>query len=266
MRRAALLLLPLALVLAACGGSGGSKPAASANTGSGQSPQVDASYVNTAIAKSGKTPMHAVVSGTVSASGQRVSMSGSADVDPKSRLGTMHMQMGLAGQQIPLEEVLDGSTVYASSEFFSSFLPSGKKWLKLTVSSASSLGAAGFALTSQPGSVPPLKDVRKVGTATIGGVQTTEYAGSVDETKLSRAEKAALARTHAVFGAVDVWVGADGYVHKVRVVTTSSAGGKKASIVVISTMSNYGEKVHVTVPPASQTLDAAKLDIPGFSA
>ena len=254
MRRAA-LVLAAPLALAACGGSGGSKPK-TAPTISTPSANATAT-VNQAIAKGAKQPLHAAFSGVVTTSGQQIHMSGSGDVDSKTREGTMHIAMGLDGQQIPFDEVLHGETVYASSPFFQSFLPSGKKWLEISLSSASNLGAAGFALTSQPGAVPPLKDVHADG----GG----KYTGRVDVTKLSPAAKAALRSTHVSFGAIDVWVGADGYVHRVRIVSTSSAGGSKARAVLTTTMSKYGESVHVTIPPASETVNANNLSIPGFS-
>jgi hypothetical protein len=210
--------------------------------------------------------VHAVVSGLVTASGQQIRMSGSGDVDPKSQTGTIHVSIGLGGQQVPLDEVLDGKTVYVSSSFFSSFLPSGKKWLKLDVASASNtFGPAAFALTEKPGALPPLQDVHQVGTATVDGVQTTKYSAKVDRSKLSPAQKSALKSSHVTFGAIEVWVGSDGYVHRARIETSAQAGGQKANIAVTSTMSNYGESVQVTVPPAGQTVDASKVGIPGFS-
>lgn len=252
MRRLALLALPL--VLAACGGS---SPKGRIVIHAVTTPSESATAtVNHAIAKTAKQPVHASFSGLVTTSGQKVDMTGTGDVDPNARHGTMHVQMGLGGAQIPLDEVLDGSTAYVSSTFFDSFLPSGKKWLKVSLSSASNLGAAGFALTSQPGAVPPLKNVRKVG--------ATEYTGEVDQTKLSPSEKDALKGAHVKFGKVFVWVGGDGYVHRVRV-ETSSSGREKAKIVFTTTMSNYGENVHVTVPPAAQTVNANAAGIPGFS-
>ncbi len=252
MRRGLLLALPL--LIAACGGSG-SKPHSSVSVVT-TTPKSATATVNEAIAKTAKQPVHASFSGLVTMSGRKVDMGGTGDVDPGSRRGTMHVQIGLGGQQIPLDEVLDGSTTYVSSAFFNSFLPSGKKWLKVSLSSASNLGAAGFALTSQPGAVPPLKDVRKVG--------PTEYSGRVDEAKLPQAQKDALKGAHVEFGQVFVWVGTDGYVHRVRV-ETSSSGTQKAKIDFTTTMSKFGEPVHVPVPPASQTVDASKLGIPGFS-
>lgn len=258
MRRAALLLCaPLAL--AACGGSGGSSSRDRTITGStGSLPSLSATgIVNQAIAKGTKVPVHAAFTGVVTTSGQQIRMSGSGDVDSKTRQGSMRVTMGLDGERIPFDEVLRGDTVYASSEFFQSFLPSGKKWLEISLSSASNLGAAGFALTSQPGAVPPLQDVRSDG----GG----KYSGRVDEAKLTPAAKAALKSTHVAFGAIDVWVGGDGYVRRVRIVSTSTAGGAKARAVLTTTLSHYGETVHVTIPPASETVNANKLSIPGFS-
>lgn len=256
MRRAALLLAPLVLGLAACGGSGGSPGVADHTVTSGPSGNASA-LVNAAIAKTSKVPVHATFSGVVTTSGQTVHLSGSGDVDPTVRRGTMRVSMSLAGEQIPFDEVLDGKTVYVSSVFFQSFLPARKKWLQVSLTSASNLGAAGFALTSQPGAVPPLKDVRSLG----GG----KYSGRVDAAKLSPAEKAALSGTHVQFGAVDVWIGGDGYVHRVEVESRSTAGGNKATIVLTTKMSSFGTPVHVTVPPASQTVNANKLNIPGFS-
>lgn len=267
MRRLLFLFAPLALGLAACGSGGSGGGSSSTSSTATTTPANASATVNDAIAKSAKQPVHAEVSGQVSAAGEQVQLSGSGDVDPRSHRGTMHMTIGLGGQKVPLDEVLDGKTVYASSTLFKSFLPSGKKWLKLDVSSAAkTFGPEGFALTAQPGSVPPLKDARPVGTATIGGVQTTEYSGRVDRSKLSPSAAAAFGGTHARLGAIDVWVGGDGYVHRVRVDMSSSAGGKKAKVALTSTMSNYGETVHVSVPPASETVDATKIGIPGLSA
>jgi hypothetical protein len=83
---------------------------------------------------------------------------------------------------------------------------------------------------------------------------------------MSAAQKAALKSSHVGFRAIDVWVGSDGYLHRARIETSARSGGQKATITITSTMSNYGESVHVTVPPASQTVDASKIGIPGFSA
>lgn len=264
--RRAILLAAVPLALAACGGSSPhSGPQISTTTTSSQANAT--ATVNGAIAKGAKQPVHAEVTGLVTTAGQDVHMTGSADVDPKAMRGTTRVTIGLGSQQIPLEEVIDGKTVYVTSAFFKSFLPSSKKWLKVDVSqAAATFGPEGFALTEQPASIPPLKNARRVGTATIGGVKTTEYAAQVDRAKLPAAERSALQGAHVGFGTVDVWVGSDGYVHRVRIDTSSSAGGHKAKIVLTSTMSDYGEAVHVTVPPASETVNASKIGIPGFSA
>ncbi len=82
--------------------------------------------------------------------------------------------------------------------------------------------------------------------------------------RLPASSKTLVARAGAAFGPVDVWVGTDGYVHRMRVVTTAGSGGQKARTVVTMTLSNYGEAVHAPVPPAAATVDASTVTIPGL--
>ena len=82
--------------------------------------------------------------------------------------------------------------------------------------------------------------------------------------KLPAATAAALKATGATFGPVDVWVGSDGYVHRVRVPTSGSASGQTAKTTLTMTLSGFGGQVRVSVPPASQTVDASKVSIPGL--
>src|SRR5436305_1481318 len=61
-------------------------------------------------------------------------------------------------------------------------------------------------------------------------------------------------------GTYDVWIGDDGYVHRVRVTIKS----KSSNATVTSDLSGYGDKVSVTVPPASQVYDSRGAPIPGL--
>jgi LppX_LprAFG lipoprotein len=262
MRRVALLSLVLAatLALAACGG--GKKTTSTAAPP--QSPPVSAAAYRTSVARTSKTSVHVVFSGSLQTTGQKVAISGSGDVDSAARTGTMDVSITVGGQKLPLSEVLDGQTVYVGSSLLSSFLPSGKKWLKVPVSSAAkTFGPSSFALTS-PGTVPGLEGVRRVGTATIDGVQTVEYSGRLDLSKLPQPARAALDSGSVTFRPVHVWVGSDGYVHRAKIDLSSQAGGTSSVLDFTTTLSKFGEKVSVTVPPASETVDAGKLQIPGL--
>ncbi len=259
-------LLPLAvltLTLTACGGS---KKSSGTTTAAATVPAVSDAVAKTAKAGS----EHALVAAVVAAGGNRITVNGSGDFDSTKRTGSLHARLGVGGLQSTVDEVLDGKRVYVSSPLFSTVLPAGKTWVALDLATATkTLGVNASALTSQdPGAaleqLRALTGLRQVGTATIDGVQTTHYRGHVDVAKLTPAARSLVSSSGAAFGPLDVWVGADGYVHRVRVTTTASSGGQKAKTVVTMTLSEYGEAVNVSVPPASETVDASTVKIPGL--
>jgi hypothetical protein len=260
-------VLAIALLAAACGSS---KHNASGTTAGLASP---GPAVQRAVAKTAKAGSeHVVVSATTSTSGQHVSISGSGDFDSAKRLGKLHATLGLGGVQTEIDEVLSGSTVYVSSQLFASFLPAGKQWLKID------LAAAGKALgvdTSVLGAQDPasalaqlkaIADAKRVGGTTIDGVETTRYRGSIDVSKLPKGSSALLGQAGATVGPIDVWVGADGYVHRVRIASKASSGtGNVAKTVLTTTFSRFGEGVVVATPADSDTVDSSTLSIPGLT-
>lgn len=265
MRRllSAFALLGVPLAAAACGGGGGGGTTTTANA---------ASAVRAAIAKTAAAAgEHAALTATVKAAGQNLTLRGSGDFDTSKHAGKLHVSIALGGAQTSLDEVLNGTTIYASSPLFSAVLPAGKTWLKIDLQNPpKSLGAAAPALTSQDPSalfarLKALTGLKQVATQTVGGVETTRYRGRIDVSKLPAASQAVVQSTGATFGPVDVWVGSDGYVHKVRVPTNASSGGAKVRAVLSMTLSAFGkQQVSVSVPPASQTADASKVSIPGL--
>jgi hypothetical protein len=263
-RVAALVALAvLTLALTACGGSG--------KSGRTTTAAATVSAVSDAVAKTAKAGSeHAVIAAVVSAGGNRVTVDGSGDFDSTRQTGSLRARLGVGGLQSTVEEVLSGKTVYVSSPLFSTVLPAGKTWVKLDLASATkTLGVNASALTSQdPGAaleqLRALTGLRQLGTAAVDHVQTTHYRGRVDVAKLTPAVRSLVSASGAAFGPVDVWVGADGYVHRIRVTTTASSGGQRAKTVVTMTLSDYGETVSVSVPPASATVDAGTVKIPGL--
>jgi hypothetical protein len=264
-RAAGLLTVAVLTVsLTACGSS--KKPAATTTASENAAPAVRDAVAKTVRAGS----EHAVLSAAVNAGGNAVRLAGKGDFDSAKRTGSLHASFAVGGLQSTVDEVLDGQTVYVSSPFFSTVLPAGKTWLKLDLATAEkTLGANASALTSQDptaalGQLRALTGLRQTGTATIDGVQTTRYRGRIDPSRLPAATRSLVAKSGTGFGPVDVWVGADGYVHRVRVATTAGAGGQKARTVVTMTLSKYGEPVQTSVPPATATVDASTVKIPGL--
>ena len=240
MRRAAIVLLVLPLALVACGGS---KKTASSGSSSALV-AVEAAALKTVQAGS----EHVTLTASATTSGQQISLTGNGAFDTKKRLGTLHVNLSAGSITAALDEVLDGTTAYIRSPLLSATLPHGKKWLKIDLAKAGK--AAGFNLSLLSSQDPAqtlsylgtLKNITVVGKETVNGVSTTHY--------------------HAIApGATsyDAWVGADGYVHQVRVVTTTGA-----KVTATTGLSNFGAAVSVKVPPAAQSY--ATKSIPGLGA
>lgn len=236
MKRAALLLLVAPFVFVACGGA---KHPASSSSALGA---VEASALKTVQAGS----EHLTLKATATAGGQQVVLSGTGAFDTKRRRGSMHVNLTAGTLTAALDEVLVGTDAYIRSPLLAAALPPGKKWLKIDLAKAGK--AAGFnlsVLTAQdPGQalsyLRSLKSVTTVGKETVDGVSTTHYRA-----------------VQAGSGTYDAWVGDDGYIRRVRVVTTS--GGKVSAT---TDLSDFGTSVHVIVPSAAESY--ATNSIPGL--
>jgi len=252
---AALAAVVLALGAAACGGGG--KKGATGNTSAADA--VHAAAKKTAAGGG----VHVKLATTVTAGTQSLSLAGAGDFDSKQKIGSLHATLALAGVRTTLDEVSKGTAIYVRSPFLAAFLPAGKSWVTADINSASSLlgASGGAALSADPSSVldrlAGLADVREVGKAQVGGTDTTQYSGTVDASKLPGV---------AGSGSVpfDVWVGTDGYVHKLQFTANAASSGQSAKAAVTMTLSGYGKMVQVSVPPASATVDASKVSIPGL--
>ena len=232
MRRLALLLL--VLPLAACGG--GSKPASSASP---------LDVVKAAAQKTYAAGSEALaLTANVQVSGQAAALSGTGSFDTKSALGSMHLNVKAGPIATTVDEVLSGTAVYLKSPLLVSGLPGGKTWVKLDLAKVHVSGLDLQSLLAQnPGDqlkqLQALKSATKVGTDQIG----THY------------------KVQAATGTIrgyDVWVGNDGYIHRVVVAESSP----KVSIMI--DLSNFGEKVTAAAPPAAQVYESKNGSIPGL--
>ena len=260
-----LSLAALPLAATACGNSKPSGGGTGATTAKSAGASVQAAVRKTVAAGS----EHVAVTASANASGQKVTLTGTGDFDSAQRRGKLHATVSL-GVQTSIDEVLDGTTAYVQSPLLSALLPSGKSWLKVDLAAAGqAFGVDTTVLRAQdPGvalaQLEALKGVREVGTQTLNGVRLTHYRGTIDVSKLPSGSGDALANAGASLGPVDVWVGEDGYVHRERLVTTASSSGQSGKTVVTTTLSRFGESVQVSVPAASETVDASKVSIPGL--
>jgi hypothetical protein len=249
MPRAALALLAFPLALVACGG--GSK-----HRTSNESPQ---SAVEKAALKTDQAGSeHLALKATANAGGQQVVVTGSGVFNTKRHLGSLHVDLNAGAVTATLDEVLDGTILYVKSPLLAAALPKGKTWFKVDLKKAGKAGGVDLSqLTAQDPAqaltyLRSLKNATKVGTEQVDGVSTTHYTAQIDTSKLSAAAAAQVGT-----GTYDVWVGGDGYVHRVRLVTTAGA-----KVSATSDLSDFGSSVKVTVPSAAQSYATNK--IPGL--
>ena len=127
--------------------------------------------------------------------------------------------------------------------FLKAFLPAGKTWLKLDGKTRSS---------ALPKSIP---QDPKAGAGALEEARRRTQGRRGDDRRTSTTT-----HYHGVgrldHGAFDVWIGNDdGFVRRVR----ARANGKQGHGELVVTLSDFGESVSVTPPPASETADAAAL-------
>ncbi|MDF2269177.1 hypothetical protein P2Q00_27590 [Streptomyces coacervatus] len=152
----------------------------------------------------------------------------------------------------------------------------GKHWIRYGYSDLAGLaGASGTALKDQMQNTTPNQsvklllasgDVKKVGTETVRGVNTTHYSGTVDVADLAAknanlgasqlaALKKQLTKAGVTTETVDIWVdGQDLLVKKAEKGRTTNGAYTQTAY-----YSDYGVKVSATKPPASDTEDFKQL-------
>lgn len=272
----------VALGAAACGSSG-SHAAAGSSTGAAA---VQTAYRTTSRQKT--VAFRLDETSTAKSSGgsartETVTGSGQADLASKSFTLTVHAA-GVGN----VRTVETGGTEYVQvPASYHGEIPGHKRWLSVNLNKVSQteLGASLSQLSA--GGTNPGQElselagvsgtVSEVGTATVAGVPTTEYRATVNLDKLANQEQAtagkkaaqAIRKQAKQLGTstlpVEVWVASNNLVRRIRVQTpvptgtsgsgtsssgTGTAGGTATATV---TFTSFGEPVHITTPPASQT-------------
>ncbi|MGZ4318791.1 MAG: hypothetical protein ACXVRD_05650 [Gaiellaceae bacterium] len=252
------LVLVLALALAGCGGGGGGGGGGSA---AAPSNAIEAAALKTSQAGSVRADFSLSSSGGVSGTGSGVFNSG------KDRSGQLTMNVTANGKQVAIDTVIIGNTIYLRSPLISQRLPGGKQWVKLDIQKAAKaanvdLGSLLSANPTPAGALAYLQGssaIKKLGSATVGGVPTTHYRVVVDLQKAadraSGSDKNALEQAIKAAGTttlpVEVWVDSRGYVRKIEY--QSQASGQSADLTM--ELHDFGSPVPITAPATNEVVD-----------
>ncbi|MEV7005406.1 LppX_LprAFG lipoprotein [Streptosporangium sp. NPDC051022] len=176
------------------------------------------------------------------------------------------------GQNVPggVRAILTGDTVYVKSELLKRFAGSGKPWLKASLKDLDAKGQEGvtdlldraqqFDLAGTVKLLTASKDVKAVGTETVGGVETTHYSGTfpvdaaaqvIDPARREQLQQE-LSRVKNV--KFDLWADAESLPRKV----TLSGSEQGAVFNLAAAFKGFNEPVTITAPPADQVGDLPK--------
>jgi hypothetical protein len=207
-----------------------------------------------------------------SAGGQDVDLSGSGAVDFTSNAMKLGMTVPADGQQIQVQVIYVGNTVYVAVPGLGQLAP-GKSWLSVDLSSVSPSAAAGSTGGLGAGGNPAAmlrllaergNTVKPLGASTLDGVSVQGYSVSVGQSAL-QSELASgdvpswmrQAMSNVNLGALDfdVFVDGQGRLRRESMSMQMSAGSVPVSFTMALDFSDYGSPVDVSAPPAGQVLD-----------
>jgi hypothetical protein len=246
-----------ALVALACAGALSACGAGAASTTASLTKDSFASAVATATSRA--TSVH--VDGTVSAQGMAVAIKGDLAVNGKSIKDIVaRLDVTSAMPRASATVLIKSGAVYLKTSGFPMPMKSSKPWIEADLTGPGSPVASFYKQTMSrinPATMAKtfraMTSLKRIGTAKIGGVDTTHYLVTVDTAKVLRligthsplGDSAAAARTHLpkTFH-YDVWL--DGSQRPVRI------KGAYSGVTVDMTFTSWGKPVSVQAPPASQ--------------
>jgi hypothetical protein len=266
--------LVLALLLAACGGGGGSESVSTDHVGASTSAApaeqaILAAGQKTSASQSARVAFKATFTGA-----NEGELHGDGVIaDHKGRL-TMDLAdlAGLGGGEA--EIMFDDLVYYVKLPPGSGAeLPFGKEWFKLDVGKLGDAQGLDLSQLEQLNQSDPSQaldllqgasdDFHEVGSAEVRGESTTHYHGTID---LQQVVAEALPDVKDVYrrllqlsGAdtlpMDVWIGDDGYVRKLRF--TEQVG--ESSVTVDEELYDFGTDEQVSVPSDDEVIDITAL-------
>jgi hypothetical protein len=264
-RRAGALIAGLsaaALILAACSSGGG--PAGSG--GSARTPLPPGQAVLAAATQT-RQVTSATELVTIRARGiVSETITGTIRVQLKpTRLAAADLNFAEPGRSAHVKEILTGTAFYISGTALNR--QTGKPWVKVDLSALKGTAAVAVdhlvhslqssSFDNQAAMLTLAKNVRVVGTPTVGGVSTTEYACSLNAVEALKAlapgflkalapELRALGNTSISYR---VWIDGQNDIRKIT--SFVSAHGETGN--TTATITALNQPVHITPPPASQT-------------
>lgn len=239
-------------------GSGDSGKRSAGGTGGESSP---AEVVRAANKKTtGKETARIKMSAVATQGGKTEKVGGDGVINLRD--GTSRMDIGQGQQR--LEQRVIGTTLYQKPpKEAASQLPGGKTWMKIDLARLTKSGGGSGQFSNPADSMAYTKslsekDVKKVGTDSVGGTKTTHYRVSLDLAKLSQGDAKQEKQLRQQLGdsvPVDLWTDEDGVLRRVETKLTTESGKSKIKVKNVMELSDFGTEVDVKAPSNGQTAD-----------
>jgi hypothetical protein len=153
-------------------------------------------------------------------------------------------------------------------------VPPGKEWFKIDLKQLGQTQGLNLEQLTQLSQSDPSQaldflqgasdDFHEVGTEEVRGEPTTHYAGTIDLNMVAENAPADLAEQYKKLAELvpsssvpmDVWIGDEGYVHRLRFEQKLAAG---SSMTMEEELYDWGTDINVTVPSEDQVVDLTQL-------
>jgi hypothetical protein len=217
--------------------------------------------------------------GTIEAKGVKTTVTGKGSIDRSSGRGTFNSTTGVHGASIDVRQVMDGHSVYLTSDAFKGRLPGGKSWMKINLAQAAKVNNFDLSAfgTNGPSQDPSqvldylvgAGKAQKAGTEDVRGTATTRYRVTVDLNRAKARSKSKSAKTaieqllNTLDGTtkipVDVWVDAKHRVLRERVRYTADIQGNQNAMDFTTDFTGFGVAVKADPPAGKDTVDGLEL-------
>jgi hypothetical protein len=257
-----------ATALTGCGSGGdGGQGARSEGKDNSQSAAQIVRATNAKTSKAGPAQMK--LTSTATSGGRSETIKGKGVMDFEN--GASRVELGQEGQRI--EQRIVDKVLYQKPPKGSGGLPAGKEWMKIDLKRLQAAAGPGGSQVSDPADSFSYskslseKDVKKVGRAQVGGVQTTHYRVAVDVEKLAKGSSEQQKKLRQQLGdtlPMDLWIDSKGLTRRQQFEMsmagkgeggTSKTAAAKVRAKVVMDFSDFGSDVSVKAPEAADTAD-----------
>jgi LppX_LprAFG lipoprotein len=203
----------------------------------------------------GRAKVKAVVTAANTAEG--LTETGSMVFDDSGRAdGNFTVKGHSTGKEAQLTTIVDGTTVYTSSDSLDS-IPEGKKWMEIDLSAASPEIASSTPADGGPQEglkiLEKVEGAEEVGKEAVEGVPTTHYRGTLPTSKEVFGVK-----LHVSPPQTDVWIDAQNRVRRMVLVVSGTVGESELSTTTEETIDfvEFGQMPKIKAPPADEVFNA----------